>query len=175
LPAVRQLERAALPVLGYSAVITVAGFLLGLGAGALIRRGRLRFFATHRWAYDLTDDDRRGVVYAHVMTDTVNDGHVLMYSGVLREFYLTEDGRIAHLVLSDCDKFFMPLTPARTRAGQARLFDPEDAAAARRIWNYLSISGDHIANVAFEKLPRIVATPGSVRALDEALGRAGAE
>jgi hypothetical protein len=167
------LQRAALPVLVYAAAIAVVGFLLGLSIGSLIRRGRLRFFATHRWAYDLMDDDEHGAVWAHVMTDIVNDGSALMFSGALREFYLTEDGRIAHLVLSDCDRFFMPLQPDMLRAGQRKLFDPGEAAASRQVWNYLSISGEHIANVAFEKLPRIVATAGSVRALEEALRTAG--
>jgi hypothetical protein len=132
-------------------LLVMAG--VGLGLGRLVAlgvlKGRLRFLAMHKWVYDIVAAGRRGgIVTAWVMTTVIEDNRALMYKGVVHEIFLTNDGKISYVVLTNCSKFYMTFgADGLAATEQLKLFDIADEG---RIWDYLQIEGSNIANILFE-------------------------
>ena len=112
---------------------------------------RIRFLAKHKWIYDIIDRGRKGgIVTAFVMTTTVENGKVLMYRGRVHEIFLIADGKISYVTLKNCARFYMTFgDDAPTMGKQLELFNG-DGGSRRRIWDYLLIEGDNIANILFD-------------------------
>jgi hypothetical protein len=138
-----------LPAAIYLLSLGVVGFFLGCLVAIGVLKGPLRFLAMHKWVYDVLDAGRKGgIVTAYVMTSLVEDGKTLMYRGRVHELFLTNDGKIAYVILKNCARFYMIFgQDGPTTSKQLKLFD---AAEEGRRWDYLFIEGDNIANILFE-------------------------
>lgn len=157
-----------------AALYLLATAALGFGLGAITSRGIvsgwLRFLARHKWIYDVVDRDRQGgIVTVFVMTTTIEDGKALMYRGRLHDVFLRPDGKIAYVTLKNCSRYFMSFAGAVPETG-----DPVDLFAGqnplRRIWDYLLIDGDNIANILFDPSSETIqATAPGFKALEQAL------
>src|SRR5262249_9779839 len=128
------------------------GFVLGYVVSMGFVTGHLRYFAKHKWIYDVIDSDRKGgVVTAYVMTTTVENNRALMYKGRLHEFYLTPDGCWSYVVLKDCTKYFLNFEhDVPDTSKQLSLFKDVGKARVLRSWDYLMIPGAQIANILFD-------------------------
>jgi hypothetical protein len=161
-------------IVGYVLLSGFAGYVAGWAASAFVRSGRLPFFIRHGLVRDLlvADVPAWKILYresigriihaardvpatrAYVVTKVQHEGRVVMYEGLLRQFYFTSDGRIAYLVLGDCHRCYLdlvgdksPLTSIKDkqRIGSSRNEDGDAAAGV------LMIDGSDVANVYFEK------------------------
>jgi hypothetical protein len=165
-----ELSHRLVPAVLYLLGTASFGFGLGVVTAVGIVRGWLRFLAKHKWIYDVIDRGRKGgIVTAFVMTTTVEDGKVLMYRGRIHEIFLLPDGKISYVILKNCARFYMTFgAEAPTTGKQLELFQGSDLH--RRIWDYLLIDGNNIANILFDPSPeKIRASEEGRRALKEAL------
>jgi hypothetical protein len=132
-------------------------------------QGFLSFLATHKWINEVMRSMNQGLVTAYVMTTTIENNRVLMYKGVLAEFYLNPDGKFTYVVLKTCSRYYMKFEDtAPVTSAQLQLFD-ERRERPEGSWEYLLIDGANIANILFDPSPRIVETPAGEKALEEAL------
>lgn len=144
------------PVALYILGTAILGFLLGCLLAWGLMSGKLHFLATHKWIYQVMRSMRVGLVTAYVMTTTKEAGRVLMYKGVLAEFYLSPDGNFVYVVLKTCSRFFMKLDgDSPTTGGQKELFGVQQAQRPEQTWDYLLIDGSNIANILFDPSPQI--------------------
>ncbi|MDI4666370.1 hypothetical protein K9U40_18870 [Xanthobacter autotrophicus] len=151
----------------YSIIISIAALLLGWAGAWLVRSGCLGSLSRYPWTNELLNK-RGGVVTAYVMTKTEGNNCVLMYKGVLNDFYLNEDGSFSYIVLQNCSRYVMDFNHGAPNVGdQMKLFKEEELL--KRRWNYLAIEGDNIANVLFDKIGAVDETKGGVEALEQAL------
>jgi hypothetical protein len=167
---VLELSHRLLPAVFYFLATASIGFVLGAITAVGIVRGWLRFLAKHKWIYDIIDRDRKGgIVTAFVMTTTVEDGKVLMYRGRIHEIFLLPDGKISYVILKNCARFYMTFeAEAPTTGKQLELFSGD--ALQRRIWDYLLIDGNNIANILFDpSSEKIRASEEGRKALKEAM------
>jgi hypothetical protein len=112
----------------------------------------------------------KGAVTAYVMTKEKFEDRILMYQGVLKEFYLSGDGHLSYVVLTDCSRYYMRLEEDNPRT--THRIDIFREGQMQRKWNYLAIDGTCIANIVFDKSPEIRRTPGGDEALKKALREA---
>jgi hypothetical protein len=163
-----QASQAAVYFLGTAAL----GFFLGVLAAVGIVSGWLRFLAKHKWIYDVVDRDRKGgIVTAFVMTKSVENGNALMYSGRLHDIFLSPEGKVSYVTLKNCSRFFMSFSGDAPSTGpHQNLFDEKNPY--KRIWDYLLIDGDNIANILFEpSATTIRASDAGLKALQEEMSR----
>lgn len=139
------LERTltSLPVyLLYTLVISLLAGAVGTWVG------RHRFVATHKWAYDL-DIYRREQqnVIAYIVTNIKEGSRVLMYKGVLLDFYQEQNGTFAYVILGTCSRYFLDMddTKAKTTPPKA-LF----SSIRPRVIDYFFVDGKNIANILFD-------------------------
>jgi hypothetical protein len=70
-----------------------------------------------------------------------------MYRGRIHKLFLTAEGKISYLILKNCAKFYMTFGPdGLSTSKQMELFSDQ----ASRVWDYLQIEGDNIANILFD-------------------------
>ena len=155
--------------LGFYIIATaLAGLLLGCALASAIARGWLPFLATHKWINEVMRAMSSGVVTAYVMTTTKENKRVLMYKGLLAEFYLSPEGKFIYVVLKTCSRFYMKFEEeAPTTGEQFQLFGPPEADRPERSWDYLLIDGSNIANILFDPSAQIVATDEGKKLLDK--------
>jgi hypothetical protein len=162
-------EKRILPL----AIYVLATALVGLGVGAAIswaiRRGRLRFLVTHKWISEVARSMRDGLVTAYVMTRTVENNRVLMYKGVLAEFYQDKEGKFVYIVLKTCSRYFMTFEDASPKTGEQLQLFGGSLGRSDRIWEFLQIDGENIANILFDPSPQIVENKAGTEALNTAL------
>ncbi|MFS8036425.1 hypothetical protein ACI7BZ_05560 [Xanthobacter sp. AM11] len=102
------------------------------------------------------------------MTKIECNNNVLMYEGILSEFYLDNEGRFTYIVLQNCYRYSMEFNSrALDLHSQLPLF--KDQFNRSQIWNYLTISGENIANVLFEKVGSLDDSAEGTQVLDEAI------
>jgi len=148
----------------------LAGFLAGYGLSHAIGRGALAFLATHKSINDVMRSMQKGLVTAYVMTTTKENNRVLMYKGVLAEFYLSPEGKFIYVVLRTCSRFYMKFADdAPTTSEQLQLFGPQEGDRPERSWDYLLIDGANIANILFDPSPQIVASDKGEELLNQEL------
>ena len=103
------------------------------------------------------------------MTTTKENKKVLMYKGLLAEFYLSPEGKFVYVVLKTCSRYYMKFDDdtAPTTSEQLQLF--KDDEPTDRSWDYLLIDGSNIANILFDPSAQIVATDAGKKLLDDEL------
>jgi hypothetical protein len=144
MPQWQVLERAFtwLPLyLLYTLVIS----LLSGAAGIYV--GRHRFVATHKWAYDL-DIYRREQenVLAYIVTNIKEGSRVLMYKGVLLDFYQEQNGTFAYVILGTCSRYFLDMNEPKATTPPVALF----SSIRPRVIDYFFVDGKNIANILFD-------------------------
>lgn len=161
-------------VLGYISLTSILGLGTGLGAGELIVRGPLRFLAKHSWIYDLVDVDDNAYTLAYVLTNVRDGDRVLMYRGILQEYFFSPDGKLSYLVLKYCSQYYLRLDPKKPRTSSAGDWKRigtgrgnQGAPASEMQWSYLVIEGDKVANVVFDRY-RLTLTDEGMSALESA-------
>lgn len=160
-----QMPRWLLVDQGVKRIVPIALYIVftalaGLGAGCLfswaITRGLLQFLATHKWINQVMWSMKKGLVTAYIMTTIKENKRVLMYKGILAEFYLSPDGKFTYLILKSCSRFFMKFEEdAPTTTVQLQLFGAGQDHRPQQIWDYLLIDGSNVANVLFDPSPQI--------------------
>ena len=152
----------------------LATVLLGFLAGKLIERGHLTSFTRHRYLFMLERSRKqKGVdlVRAHVLSRTQNLNTVIIYDGILQDFFAKADGTISYVVLHDASTSVMEIGPAGAAHSPARL--PLDmGGSVRGPQPFLVITSEDIANVYFEPLNSLRLEEGTDtsildRAIDE--------
>jgi len=160
-------DRDALNILSYFVAISVTGFLLGWAIGAMITKGPLRVLASNQWLYSLLDEkDSPAFVRAHVLSKTSHNGRVLIYDGMVDEFYAKASGTINHLVLKNARSGLLEIgddAPIR-HPGKIPLGDESKGS-----FQILVLTSDDIANVYFEKVARITNTEADMQKLIKSL------
>ena len=146
----------------YTVVMAGVGFVAGLIAS---RWGLTR----HKWIAVVNRSMREGIVTAFVMTTTVENDRVLMYKGVLSEFYLALDGSLTYVILKNCSRFFMKMDGDNpTPTDLQKLFGDEQDKRKDQ-WDYLFVDAKNIANILFDPSPEIKTSDKGNEALDKAL------
>lgn len=160
-------DRDALNIFIYFVVISGMGFLLGWRIGLLVTNGPLRMLASHQWQFRLLDGKKSAkYVRAHVLSKTSHDGRVLIYDGIVEEFYAKASGTINHLVLKDARSGVLEIgnnVPIR-HAGRIPLGDNKEGS-----FQVLVLTSDDIANVYFEKVASITIVEGDMQKLAKSL------
>jgi hypothetical protein len=145
MPEGQVLDRAIawLPIyLLYTLVISV------LSGGFGIWVGRHRFVATHKWAYDL-DIYRREQqnVIAYIVTNIKEGSRVLMYKGVLLDFYQEQNGTFAYVILGTCSRYFLDMDDTKAKTTPPK---PLFSSIRPRVIDYFFVDGKNIANILFD-------------------------
>jgi hypothetical protein len=162
-------ERLA-PIAIYVVVTAFAGTVMGWLIATAVIRGGLPRLGKHKWIYTVMNASREGIVTAHVMTTTAENNRVLMYKGILSEFYLTLDGNLTYVVLKSCSRFFMTFDYEMPMLSeQMQLFGPDQQERDSQFWDYLFIDGKNIANILVDPSQQIEKTARGKEKLDEAL------
>ncbi|HKW82397.1 MAG TPA: hypothetical protein VJN68_01480 [Burkholderiaceae bacterium] len=161
-------------ILLYFAVAAGLSMLIGWGAGALVANGTLPM-NRHRYLFTLeqarkaaNEEDAALLVRAHVLSKTTHGDLVVLYDGLVRDFFARADGTINYLVLRGPRS-----TTLKIEAGKSRPSgDPQPLASGQGDSSqaFLLIASDDIANVYFEPIT-VVQTKDSQEELDAALKR----
>jgi hypothetical protein len=173
------LDDSAPWVLVYFVVVALLTFAVGFGAGRMVGSGLLPL-ARHRYLFMLEEGRRHDgssgradraaarLVRAHVLSKTTNDGLVLIYDGILQDFYAKADGTISYIVLRGARCGCIKIDAAQTRrAGQTTALDGVDAGDATTA--LLMLTSEDIANVYFEPLSAVTKSPAEEQRLAEAI------
>lgn len=147
---------------------TVAGFLIGVLYSKLIVKGWLPSLSQHTWIKSLIRLHQKSYVYAYVLTRIQNGDLVLIYRGVLFEFYTKEDGTLSYLVLTGAKRGYLklkqdkPVTTELTAIGETSGKIEDEATISSGEINskiaHLLIEGEDISNVIFEEVKKPVTT-----------------
>jgi hypothetical protein len=147
--------------------------LVGLGVGWLFsflaHLYSLPFLITHKWINQVRLAMKSGLVTAYVMTNTVENNKVLMYKGILAEFYQQKEGKFEYVVLKSCSRYFMTFDQAAPKTGEQLQLFASQIGRPEGVWDFLQIEGANIANILFDPSPQIVETKQGTAALDTAL------
>lgn len=177
-----------LKLVWYVLGLTIVSFLLGLGAGALVVRGRLSALSHHAWMLELTNADRNKFVFptAYVMTKIQYDDKVVIYHGTLSDFYGKPEGEIGYIVLRHVVRAHLSLNPADGGApGAGREQDglaPSPLSAhfratgsreplTKNSQQSMLIEGAEIANVIFDVEGETTYAEEDMKKLNDALQR----
>ncbi len=168
-------------ILSYFASVAAVSFGVGFGAGRLVERGVLPL-TRHRYLFMLEEgrkgERRRGgtslpearLVRAHVLSRTSHDDLVLIYDGVLRDFYSKADGTISYVVLRGARCGSVKISgDGPGRIGSTSQMD--GAGMGDSTTALLVLTSEDIANVYFEHLSGVTQDTDEGRALDEAVRR----
>lgn len=172
-------------ILVYFAMVAGAAFALGLGGGKLVSDGRLPLMR-HRYLFMLEEGRKREgaarrskqtearLVRAHVLSRTVHEDLVLIYDGILQDFYAKADGTISYIVLRGARSGAVKITGDQPRrAGDTTAL--ESGSAGNATTALLVLTSDDIANVYFEHLSTVLKSPEEEEQLARALQRYEAE
>jgi hypothetical protein len=172
-------------MLGYFALVAGAAFGLGLGGGSLVNKGWLPLMR-HRYLFMLEEGRKREgaarrsqqtearLVRAHVLSKTTHDDLVLIYDGILQDFYAKADGTISYIVLRGARSGTVKITSNQPRrAGDTTALEGDSSGDATTA--LLVLTSDDIANVYFEHLATVIKSPEEEAELARALQRYEAE
>jgi hypothetical protein len=162
-------------ILLYFVAVASASYAVGRLAGRVIGAGWLPTLVSHPWMAPLTQGTRARVdglpaahrwMRAHVMTKTSHDGLVVIYEGLLANFYARADGTIVQLVLKYVQSGVLSVAdpPSRSMKSLPLTSSREQAIP------FLLIAGDEVSNVYFEPYaPPLDDIAAGEKALDAAL------
>jgi hypothetical protein len=175
-------------ILAYVLVTAGLGWCLGWLLSVLIKAGYLPIFIRHGMARDLLMTaepvwrtlllespagrflksrmkTKMPVRWAYVVSNVSHAGRILMYKGILKHNYFTQDGKISYVVLDNCHRCYLDLNdveaPKTTSAGAIQI-GKNVAEGNRPVAGLLMIHGSEISNIFFEWF----ATPFSADSMD---------
>lgn len=179
------LDKHVVHILSYFAVVGVSAFLLGWLCGFLVASGNVPLLR-HQYL-ELLEGGRRqdqstsdnasqsqssskAWVRAHVLSQTEHDGNVLIYDGVVRDFYSKADGTISYIVLRDARRGVLKISDEVSKAAPARnrLSDNELSEA---LGGLLVLTSNDIANVYLERLSQVQSGSADEALLTERLNQ----
>ncbi len=155
----KMVDDNAVQITAYFFVVTVTGALLGLAAGMVMQLRAMRRFARHRWMYSLNEGRRHAGgskkakrVRANVLTKSSDtSGAVLIYTGVVEDFFVKTDGTISQLVLRYPKKGHIRIGDAGSMEAIAvQDIPPAELDAGL---SFLFLTSSDIANVFFVAEP----------------------
>jgi hypothetical protein len=136
--------------------LAVAARTLGAAIARIIParlRARLQDLRTR-----LARAELRTVTVTYVLTDVGHDERRLMYRGFLKAFGISKEGKPLYLVLSSAMRSYLILksdSPETGGAGSWQLIGGSTEFApdlpGPRLSSYLTVSGEHITNVMFDR------------------------
>lgn len=160
-------------LLPLTAAYVLVTALVGLGLGCLaswaVSKGYLPLLVTHKWINQVRRSMNDGLVTAYVMTTTMQNNKVLMYKGVLAEFFQKKEGQFEYVVLSGCSSYFMTFDEASPHTGTHKDLFSNHPDRPKGAWDFLQIEGANIANILFDPSEPLVETTAGTEALDTAL------
>ncbi|MDM0025911.1 hypothetical protein [Variovorax saccharolyticus] len=159
----RMVDENAVQITAYFVAVTSIGVLLGLLAGMVMQLSSMQRFARHRWMYSLNEGRRHAWgskkarrIKAKVLSKTSEAGAVLIYSGVVEDFFAKTDGTISQLVLRYPQKGHIKVGEAGGAENINMVDLPVDGKEVGR--SFLFLTSDDIANVFFVAEPVVEAT-----------------
>lgn len=157
----------------YFSVVAALFFGLGFGAGKLVEAGVLPI-TRHRWLSMLEQGRRQRntarLVRAHVLSRTAHGDAVLIYDGIVQDFFSRADGTITYVALRGARSGALEINKeAPRRTGQATSLDPLGSADASTA--LLVLTSEDIANIYFEQLSTVTVDAAEEQALDEKIAR----
>jgi hypothetical protein len=157
----------------YFGALAALCFGLGFGTGKLVEAGLLPI-TRHRYLSMLEQGRRQRnsarLVRAHVLSRTAHDDVVLLYDGIVQDFFSRADGTITYLALRGARSGALEINKqAPRRTGQTTALDPLGGADASTA--LLVLTSEDIANIYFEPLSAVTVAAGEEQALDEKLQR----
>lgn len=159
------------PIIQYLLTASYFGWLIGAGVGEFgVTRGRLRFLARHGWIYQFHHGRKAGLTKAYVMTHVRKGDEVLMYSGFLRDFGLSDSGQFSYLVLRDARRYYMVLGDEANETTSGKQIAERGGSQGDRI---LFIEGEDVANLYLERIPRSLDDREGAETLNRALAQLG--
>lgn len=164
-----QVVSLILPVSIYVLVTALIGLGAGRAVSFAVSRGLFPFLVTHKWINQVQRSMKTGLVTAYVMTNTIENNRVLMYKGILAEFYQQREGRFEYVVLKSCSRYFMTFDQASPKTGEQMQLFASQIGRPEGVWDFLQIEGANIANILFDPSPQIVETKEGAAALEKAL------
>jgi hypothetical protein len=106
----------------------------------------------------LSGSGLRTVTVTYVLTDVGHDGRHIMYRGFLKAFGISKEGKPLYLVLSNVMRSYMLLKAEGPETGGAQNWrligsttEPAPDLPGPRLSSYLTVSGEHITNVVFDR------------------------
>jgi NADH:ubiquinone oxidoreductase subunit 5 (subunit L)/multisubunit Na+/H+ antiporter MnhA subunit len=153
----------------YILITALAGLGLGCVAAEAANRGWLPFLVTHKWINQVRQSMKDGLVTAYVMTNTTQNNKVLMYKGILAEFFQKKEGQFEYVVLRGCSSYFMTFDDALPQTGTHRDLFANHPERSKGAWDFLQIEGSNIANILFDPSQQLLKISEGEAALDDAL------
>lgn len=145
--------------------------LTGFAAGKLIENGHLRSFTRHRYLFLLEKgrkNEGSGLVRAHVLSRTQNLNTVIVYDGILQDFFAKADGTISYIVLHDANTSAIEITARGPEHSKTSIpLDIDTGAPGAK--PFLVITSEDIANVYFDPLNTIRVGSADAEILDKAI------
>lgn len=147
-------------ILSYLFSSYAAGVALGYAFGRWLVP-KIPGFAPHPWVLELGEGE--DLTAAYVLTHVKQDERILAYHGFLKTFALKRDGTFAYVVLKDAERGYMILNKEAPEVQPLGSWRPIGATAGsisnrpryhdgrRLMRRYLSIEGEDIANLVFER------------------------
>ena len=157
----------------YFAAQAALFFGLGFGTGKLVEAGVLPI-TRHRWLSMLEQGRRQRnsarLVRAHVLSRTAHDDVVLIYDGIVQDFFARADGTITYVALRGARSGALEFNKqAPRRTGQTTALSP--LAGADDSSALLVLTSEDIANIYFEPLSAVTVDADETQALDAKIER----
>ena len=91
----------------YTILVSLAAYSIGYLIALLVRRGCLPNLARYPWTITLMDRTD-AIITASVVTKSTANSYILMYTGLLNDFFIDENGLISYIILEDCRRAARP-------------------------------------------------------------------
>lgn len=102
--------------------------------------------------------DLRTITVTYVLTDIGHDERNIIYRGFLKAFGISKEGKPLYLVLSNAMRSYMILKAGAPETGGAESWkligsstESSPDLPGPRLSSYLTVSGEHISNVMFDR------------------------
>ena len=172
------LDSFAIWIVAYFAAATGLTAATGYVFAKLVERGTVPL-VRHRYLFMLEEGRRsrgsaaqsRGtrsvskLVRAHILSKTSHDDYVLIYDGILQDFFAKSDGTISYVVLRGVRSGCRQIGGGEQQVGTRVPLDRTNLADASD--GLFVITSEDIANVYFEPLAEVTQTLEETRALEE--------
>lgn len=166
-------------ILVYFMVASAVTGCIGYLSAKLVERGALPI-TRHRYLFMLEEGRRQRdsaaeshrtgavskLVRAHILSKTLHDDNVLIYDGILQDFFAKSDGTISYVVLRGAQSGCLQIASGTQQVGTRIPLDRTNANSNSALF---VITSEDIANVYFEPLVEVTQTPDEAKVLEERL------